>query len=148
MQSADRETWSEIRDHSKYLVSNRGVVMNHKTGRILLQTIDPLGVHYVGLLNDHTRRQTFFRVSNLVWQYFIGPIPDGTTTRYVNGDTHNNAVRNLDLVRIRRRSIIIWDKETNATYNSVRETSRGALVSLRTISTALCTTGARFEIVE
>lgn len=148
MNKPSDEAWLEIADHERYSVSNLGRVMNKKTGRILMTSAGSRDRRYIGLLDDFTDRQTTRLVGNLVWWAFVGPIAYGLVTTNSNGDPGNDAVWNLDLVRKRWHTITIWDKETNKTYNSVRETSQNTGVSFRDISTAFCSPGNRFEIVE
>lgn len=89
------DVWTEIPGFPGYAVSNRGLVCNDKTGRILMQSHNQHGVVHVGLFMDG--RQHKRSVAVLVANAFLPPPPSPrfNTPIHLNGNRDHNFVENL-----------------------------------------------------
>lgn len=88
------EVWEEISGFPEYVVSDRGVVANARTGRTLVQSKNPHGVVFVILRRDnkpHSRA-----VSRLVAEAFIPNENDSMDTpMHLDNNREHNYVENL-----------------------------------------------------
>lgn len=97
----DGEEWRDIKGHEgRYFVSNFGRVKNadyRHTGQESLMTIQitPFGYCHV-----HLRPKTG-RVHRLVWEAFMGKIPDNMEVNHKDGNKQNNRIENLEIVYTR-----------------------------------------------
>lgn len=88
------ETWETIPEFPDYLVSDRGLICNERTGRILAQQTNQYGVRYVGLVKD---KEQFKRsVAKLVAEAFIpNHNPRFNTPMHLDANQDHNFVANL-----------------------------------------------------
>lgn len=88
------DQWEEISDFPVYLVSDRGLVCNRETGRILAQSINQHGIVNVGLMRDGLQHKR--SVAMLVAKAFLRqPHPRFNTPIHLNGARHHTFVENL-----------------------------------------------------
>lgn len=93
------EVWKSIKNYEGlYQVSNLGRVRSLKVGNIknLKPRIITGGYFQVGLCKDNKR--SFFLVHRLVWEAFIGTIPEGMQVNHIDEDKTNNRLDNLNLL--------------------------------------------------
>ena len=94
MSKSKNEQWRSIEGFDNYLVSNKGRVMNSKTGRILKPADNRQGYEQVILCKDG--KGTNKRVNRLVAQAFIDNPNNLETVNHIDEDKHNNNVDNLE----------------------------------------------------
>ncbi|MBJ9964454.1 NUMOD4 domain-containing protein [Burkholderia seminalis] len=83
----------EIPGWPGYLASENGEIFSTKSGRSMKPTKNQKGYMRVTLSHDgHTKTLS---VHSLILLTFEGPRPDGLVVRHLDGDTSNNAYRNL-----------------------------------------------------
>lgn len=89
------ELWEEIPDFPDYLVSNRGLVINARTNRMLAQTKNRHGVVYVGMMKKGLQHKR--AVARLVAKAFLSPPPESrfNTPVHLDGNPEHNHVENL-----------------------------------------------------
>jgi hypothetical protein len=89
------DVWVEIEEFPNYAVSNRGLVCNEGTGRILSLSTNQSGVVNVGLVKDHVQYKR--SVATLVAKAFLPPPPEPRfdTPLHLNGNRDHNFVENL-----------------------------------------------------
>lgn len=91
-----RERWVDIPGFPLYQVSDRGRVLNKKTGHIKVASINQAGIVNVLLVaNGEQHRRS---VAVLVAEAFLDPPPDLWNASPINrdGDRTNNAAENLE----------------------------------------------------
>lgn len=86
--------WTEVFEN--YLVSDTGIVRNKKSGRILKISTSPKGYKFYQL-RENGKSKTIL-VSRLVYQKFVGEIPDGYDINHIDGDKSNNHYSNLEAI--------------------------------------------------
>ena len=96
----------------RYSITKDGRVYNERFGRVCRPTPDRQGYLRVALPVDLGISRTF-RVHNLVYTNFIGPVPDGMEIDHINRDKTDNRLDNLRLVTAR-------DNSHNSVYNGTR----------------------------
>lgn len=77
-----------------YYISENGDIFNLK-GHKICQWIDNVGYKQVKLFKD--AKKYYKRVHRLVYQYFVGDIPDGMQINHKDGNKKNNHFSNLEL---------------------------------------------------
>lgn len=96
-QFQNEEIWKEIAGfEGLYAVSNKGKVMNLKSGKVLKNLVNTHGYARVGLCNGNGTKRKMIRVHRLVAQAFI---PNPNNLPYVNHIDEcktNNDVTNLE----------------------------------------------------
>lgn len=96
-----KEQWKPIKDFEGYEVSNLGRVKslnyNH-TGKekLLSPGKSSDGYFFVGLYKNGIKKSV--RINRLVWQTFVGEIPEGLQVNHIDEDKENNRVENLNLM--------------------------------------------------
>lgn len=89
------EEWKQINGFPNYAVSNKGRVMNLKTGRVLKPIITPLGYAVVALSNGNGKSKQIM-VHRLVAQAFIPNSDNLFQINHIDEDKTNNDVTNLE----------------------------------------------------
>ena len=99
----EKETWKDIPGYEgRYQVSNTGKVksMSYKQSGVpgILRTSDNgSGYQRVLLYNDNKKHREY-RVHRLVWEAFMGPIPEGLQINHKDENKSNNSLENLEIV--------------------------------------------------
>lgn len=89
------ESWRPIADFSGYEVSNRGRVRSHKWGRPHVRK--PVVTHggHLRVALSRDGKLSHHYVHRLVYEAFVGPVPDGLLICHRNGDPTDNRPDNL-----------------------------------------------------
>ena len=89
------DVWRRITDFPRYLVSDRGLVCNDETGRILMQNVNQFGVSIVGLMRDGIQHKR--SVAILVAREFLFPPEEDrfNTLIHLDGKLHHCFYHNL-----------------------------------------------------
>lgn len=90
------DEWRPILGPPRYEVSRDGRVRNVVTGKILKTVVTRRGYGRVGLHSDQGPTHTL--VHRLVYEAWVGPIPDGTEINHIDGNKLNNISSNLEAV--------------------------------------------------
>lgn len=160
------EIWKDIKDYEGYQVSNFGRVKSlaKKTNNqysniemILKPQINTHNYLFVTLYKNHIAKQKL--VHRLVYETFVGEIPDGMQVNHLDEDVKNNRLENLNLMTckeninwgtgIRRRSksktkpVLQYDLEDNfiKEWSSAKKIEQELGCSCSKIS--LCCNGKR-----
>ncbi len=98
------ETWKPICQNNNYKISNRGRIRTYnykRNGQLLTLTQKNIGhenfLVYAILCQNYGKKA--FPVNRLVYEHFVGKIPDGYTVFNKDGDPWNNCVENLVLMK-------------------------------------------------
>ena len=92
-----KEVWKPIKGYEgKYEISNLGGVRNRKRGNKLLPYRDGRNHLKVGLHHDGKQKHVF--VHRLIYEAFVGEIPDGYVIHHIDHNQFNNCVDNLKLM--------------------------------------------------
>ncbi len=86
------ELWKVVPDRENYQVSNLGRVQNSKENALMRLT-DTNG--YLGVDLSKYRKYLKYSVHRLVWEVFMGTIPDGHVIHHINHDKKDNRLKNL-----------------------------------------------------
>lgn len=126
------EQWRSIKEFDNYLVSNKGRIMNGKTGRILRPADNGYGYEQVILCKDGKKMHK--HVHRLVAQAFIDNPNDLETVNHIDENKHNNCVENLEWMSngdnnrySKSKPVEQYDLESGellATYPSTRAVER------------------------
>ena len=90
-EEVDLEHWRDVPNHSDYLVSDMGVIINKKT-KLILRYTDRHGYKRINLQGNT------YGVHLLVWRAFKGEIPKKMQIDHINGIRDDNRLENLRLV--------------------------------------------------
>ena len=94
MSKSKNEQWRSIKEFDNYLVSNKGRIMNAKTGKILRPADDGGGYPMVNLCKEG--KPKLKKVHRLVGEAFIENPNNLETINHIDEDKHNNNVENLE----------------------------------------------------
>ena len=87
------EIWKDIPGfEGAYEVSNLGRVRNVKRGNLLKPYKQPTGHMYIKSIGGRNGKFAFLH--RLVYEVFIGPIPENAVVRHIDGDASNNSLDN------------------------------------------------------
>jgi hypothetical protein len=132
------ETWEEVADFPRYVVSNYGAVVNKETKQPLKPRADKNNRLRVLLYNEDGRDDQY--IHQLVGEAFFNDFRRGMHLTHVNGDTEDNSVWNLRprrqrpesmdeirLANMKRRDL--WGrrvriKETNQIFRNARDAAK------------------------
>lgn len=123
----------QIANYPDYTVSIDGIVVSHKHGKT--RVLKPLLVSQsvkkylqVGLFNDHNRRNSkgekvpkFTYVHRIVWETYMGEIPDKLEVDHIDENPHNNHLENLRLVTSKQNSRTHFRKEKGFLFTESRD---------------------------
>ena len=97
------EVWKDIKDYEdEYEVSNLGRVRNKKTKKILKLKKEK-GYLRVGLFKNGKKK--YYLVHRLVYEAFIGEIPNGMQVNHKDENKENNVLSNIDTLMTRKENI-------------------------------------------
>lgn len=98
-QFQDEEIWKPIKGfEGKYAVSNRGRVMNLKTGRVLKHRIDGIGYEYVSLCRSNGTKPKNITIHRLIATTFIDNPDNLPEVNHIDECKTNNNIENLEWV--------------------------------------------------
>lgn len=149
---SQRELWFKVHGYPRYYVSSFGQVFDQKKNRLLTQSATPSG-YRVRLVGDAAI--TTARVDRLVYQTFVGGIPDDKVVEHIDEDIANHDVDNLRLVstsQSRSTSYRILNTVTGEFYDSITDAAYAARVTRGIMAYAVSTphrlvNGVRYETV-
>lgn len=95
LQDSQEERWVQINEFPGYSVSNRGRVVNDRTGFNIKPTQKSQGYHMVGLMKEGVQHKRSLPL--LVARAFLPSHPNGTfdTPIHLNGDRSDSRIMNL-----------------------------------------------------
>lgn len=107
----------KIANYEKYEIMEDGTVISR--AQLIPKVLKPQKVTQskkkylaVGLYNDENRKNNkgckipkFYYVHRLVWETFMGEIPEGKEIDHIDGNPHNNSLSNLQIVT-RRENLL------------------------------------------
>lgn len=92
------EEWKNIRNHSRYEISNLGNVRNIKTKYVLKGRLSKSGYLQVSIRNDLTGKQENQYIHRLVAFHWIDNPKNKKEVNHKDGNKLNNSVDNLEWV--------------------------------------------------
>ena len=104
------EIWKDIPDYSNYEVSNRGLVRNKKTGRVLKQFFNTPGVYFQVDLSKNGKAKKHL-VHRLVAQAFLSNYDSRYAVKHIGSQTSNLAGNLKMSGKMARRSSADLEKE-------------------------------------
>lgn len=121
-------TWVRIDGFARYSVSIDGAIRNDRTNRYMKYSTGIGSGLQVNLIDDFGSSRTV-SVPKLVWNTFVGDVPDGMTIVYADGDPHNVDLKNLELSTRTRVVRKIRDLTTGRLYDNASDAARHLGVS-------------------
>jgi hypothetical protein len=94
LMNVDISQFVPIKNAENYLVANDGRVVGLKYPRLLKAGTNIPGYKYYNIKYDDNVRKSK-AVHRLVYEHFIGDIPDGLSIDHIDGDKFNNHFKNL-----------------------------------------------------
>lgn len=88
-------SWKKIEQAPNYYINKEGQIVNSKN-HLYLTPQDRNGYLRVGLTID--KRNKMFSLHRLLYETFIGPIPEGAQIDHIDGNRANNDLSNLRVV--------------------------------------------------
>ena len=95
------EQWKTVKGYEDYEVSNLGRVKSLGNNKSRKEKLLSLGKDRDGYLRVNLYKNgigKYFFVHRLVWQTFVGEIPEGMQCNHIDEDKGNNRVENLNLM--------------------------------------------------
>jgi hypothetical protein len=123
----------QIKDYPEYKVDVDGTVISYKHGKTRVlkpQLVSQSEKKYlaVGLFNEHNRRNKigmkvpkFQYVHRLVYEAYMGEIPENLEVDHIDENPHNNHLENLRLVTPKQNSRTYFRKEKGFLYTESRD---------------------------
>lgn len=123
----------QIVNYPEYSVSIDGMVVSHKHGKTRVlkpQLVSQSEKKYlaVGLFNDTNRRNKlgmkvpkFNYVHRLVYETYMGPIPENLEVDHIDGNPHNNNLENLRVVTRKQNTRTHFRKEKGFLFTESRD---------------------------
>lgn len=96
-----KEQWKPVEGYENYMISNLGRVksLNYKrTGKEKLLSPIKNRQDYLFVILYKNGVGKSFRINRLVWQTFVGEIPDGLQVNHIDENKENNRLENLNLM--------------------------------------------------
>lgn len=116
------EEWRYVKDFEDvYAISNKGrLASNKRTGWHILSNKNSKGDYLVVVLR-HKDKVLHTRIHRLVYETFIGKIPDGKGNHihHINGDKQDNRLENLCLVSSFNHHLVHIKENPNITAGMV-----------------------------
>lgn len=152
------EVWKDIKDYQGiYKISNYGKVLNVKTNKLRkLQVHKVKNKHRIynkcGVCLWKNKKYKNFTLSRLVYETFIGNVPDGFQIDHIDNNPQNNRLDNLQLLTPSENNKKIHVDNPNLRYlkatkikclnngkiyNSQRDASRELNIDYKLINSAL-----------
>ena len=132
MNYKNKEKWKNVDGFENYLVSNKGRIMNSKTGKILKPRDDRKGYQYVDLYKDGKSKS--LKVHRLVAQSFVKNPYHLETVNHLDEVKDNNKADNLEWLSLadnirysKCKPVEMYDLKSGrllCTFNSLTECSR------------------------
>ena len=99
---SENEVWKDIPGYEgRYQVSNTGKVKSMNYGRTgaprILAILNTRGYQFVRIWNSDKKYRTHY-VHRLVWETFVGPIPEGLQINHKDENKCNNSLENLEVM--------------------------------------------------
>ncbi len=88
--------WREVADYPSYKVSDSGLIFSQKANRLLTVSEHGDGYKIVSLYKDGKCKRVF--IHRLVYETFVGAIPEGMQINHKDEDKSNNSLDNLEIV--------------------------------------------------
>jgi len=93
----------QIKNYEQYTISHEGIVVSQKYSkeRILKPqkaTQSQKGYYQVRLFNKEFKKGKLHYLHRLVYETFVGEIPEGYEIDHIDADTSNNHISNLQLI--------------------------------------------------
>lgn len=119
-----KEKIKEIKGLSDYYISDKGIVYTTKISprynpngemRVLKPRTHPSGYLYYGLFvgKGPSKQRLWRRVHRVVWENFMGKIKDGFEIDHIDGNKHNNNLKNLRLVTRSQNMLAAYERKRN-----------------------------------
>ena len=86
----------KIKGFENYVIYHNTDVMNTNTGRVLVQSKNPKGYKMLVLSKDGITKTKL--IHRLMYEAFIGDIPEGMQINHIDGDKTNNNINNLEAI--------------------------------------------------
>jgi hypothetical protein len=89
--------WKKIKNYSKYKISNKGEIINTKTGRYMKQTLSGRNLSYltVNLYGDNKKPARFY-VHRLLAENYLKKVVGKNHVNHKDGNKMNNVITNLE----------------------------------------------------
>lgn len=82
--------------HEHYVISDDGVIINNRTGTALKHSVNNSGYCSVSLCNNGKNRKE--SIHRLVYETYIGDIPEGCVINHKDSNRKNNEISNLEVM--------------------------------------------------
>lgn len=92
------EVWLPVKDYIDYEVSNYGRVRSLKFGKIKMLKGRKRKKGYLHVILCNDEKKSGFYIHRLVYETFVGEIPEGMQIDHRDGNTQNNRLDNLRCV--------------------------------------------------
>jgi len=119
-----KELGLQIEDYKDYVITSEGDVWSTKRSKPLKlkpqkASQSKKGYLQVRLFNKQTPKGRLLYVHRLVYQTFVGEIPEGKEIDHIDGNPHNNCIDNIQVIT-RRENMVKYahrlSRETGKRY--------------------------------
>lgn len=93
------EIWKQI-PNTPYSISSYGRARNDKKDLLLTPVRETHGIHYKYTIWNNNKQRTYISIKRVVYQMFVGDIPNDMQVVHINKDASDNRVDNLKLISI------------------------------------------------
>ena len=117
-----KEEWRHVKDFANYEISNLGrlrrakYIQVYKNGKLKIyepyvhSETNVKGDYFRVILRGPIHRRRSCYIHRLVWETFVGEVPKGCIVHHKDGDYHNNAVSNLEIMSRSQHTLQHHDK--------------------------------------
>lgn len=152
MNKDTQEIWETIPGHSKYMVSQSGIIKSFyypNKPKILKQSISKKGYHNINIESDD-KSKTSFRVHRIVAMTFIPNPENKLFVNHKDGNKSNNHVDNLEWCthsenvrhahanNLVKRHTITLNTETGIYYDTIKEAALTYNLNVKKLTNMLC----------